>query len=68
MKVTAGYLERLARDYQSAYEAANDALAPPIIWQRGWFKINHARYRRKQVEEMRDTLQFRARQSQTEKS
>jgi hypothetical protein len=63
MKVSASYLENLARDYQKAYAAANDETAPTVTWQRGWFSIGRpaVRRRRKELEEMRDELWRRAR-------
>ena len=52
MKVSATYLERLARDWQRAYMNANGKDAPSIVWEKGWFKIGAVRYRRKRLEEM----------------
>lgn len=63
MKVSAAYLERVAREYQAAYAAANEETAPAITWQRGWFIIGNRpsfRYRRTAIEEMRDELRRRA--------
>lgn len=64
MKVTAAYLERVAREYQAAYTAANGEPAPGIVWQRGWFVITRSigssrKYRRTEIEEMRDELRRR---------
>lgn len=55
MRVTAAYLERVARDWQSAYAKAHDKMAPPVTWERGWFTISNERrpkYRRAQLEQM----------------
>lgn len=60
MKVSAGYLERVARDWQKAFEAAHNKPAPPIVWERGWFRVDQGtykpRYRRAKVEEMTKVL------------
>ena len=56
------YLENLAREWQRAYEAANDKPAPAVRWSRGWFRITiddgplGKGYRRKELELMRDNL------------
>ena len=58
MRFAASYLERLGREWQRAYQRANDGKpAPAITWERGWFIIEGHRYRRAAVERMRDTLQ-----------
>ena len=54
------YLEKLAREWQQAYEVANDKTAPAVVWQRGWFVIGAKRYRRAEFEKMRNELRFRA--------
>lgn len=64
MRVTAAYLERVAREYQAAYTAANEEAAPDLIWQRGWFVMTRGsgtsrKYRRAEIEEMRDELRRR---------
>ena len=56
MRVTASYLERVAREWQAAYSALYLKEAPAVKWERGWFKIQGASYRRKALEEMRDRL------------
>jgi hypothetical protein len=58
MRVSASYLERVARDWQHAFEAAHGKPAPSIIWQKGWFVIESTRwrYRRAAIEEMTKTL------------
>lgn len=58
MRVTAGYLQRVAREWQAAYVAANDKEAPPVAWENGWFKVGTIRYRRKRLEEMTRNLKF----------
>jgi len=59
MRVTAAYLERVARDWQSAYAKAHERTAPPVTWVRGWFTIGNerrAKYRRAQLEQMTKVL------------
>jgi len=56
VRVTAGYLERVARDWQKAFREANGKDAPAVTWEKGWFKIDGKRYRRRALEEMRDRL------------
>lgn len=61
MRVSAAYLERVAREYQAAYSAANEEPAPGLVWQRGWFVMRRSigssrKYRRAEIEEMRDEL------------
>lgn len=58
MRVTAAYLERVARDWQKAYRAANDKDPPPVIWEKGWFKVGTIRYRRQRLEEMTRNLKY----------
>ncbi len=70
MRVTAAYLERLARDWQDAYQAINDQTAPAVVWEKGWFLISGAsstKYRRAKLEEMRDRLRDRLRQKEQRK-
>ncbi len=62
--------DRLISEWQAAYEAANDATAPTIKWEHGWFIISSRmtgslieRVRRKKLEAMRDTLIRRKRDS-----
>lgn len=61
MRVTTGYLEKVARDWQAAFEVAHGKTAPAVTWERGWFKIDHRagytrRYRRAALEEMTKVL------------
>jgi hypothetical protein len=60
MKVTDAYIQRLAREWTSAYEAANGKEAPTVFWINGWFRIDRKKIRRKQLEDMRDVLRMRA--------
>lgn len=64
MSLSASDIERIARDWQSAYAEANDSIAPAITWSRGWFYIGtiKSKYRRAAIEEMTKTL--RARQAE----
>lgn len=66
MRVTASYLERVARDWQSAYVSANDGKpAPSIKWEKGWFIVQGHRYRRAKVEMMTGVLRKVASQMST---
>jgi hypothetical protein len=61
MRVSAAYLERVAREWQAAYVEAHDKSAPAIVWERGWFRIFNdsrwrPRYRRATIEAMTKTL------------
>jgi 2-methylcitrate dehydratase PrpD len=56
MRVTTAYLERVAREWQAAYLAANGKTAPPVVWEKGWFKVGAIRYRRQRLEEMTQNL------------
>jgi len=56
VRVTAGYLERIARDWQKAYREANSKGAPAVTWANGWFQIGAHRYRRATLEDMTSTL------------
>ena len=57
MRVTASYLERVARDWQKAYAAANDGkMAPAVRWEKGWFIVEGFRYRRAKLEMMTGVL------------
>lgn len=58
MRVSAGYLERVAREWQRAYLAANGKDAPAVVWEKGWFKIGSIRYRRQRLEEMTANLKY----------
>lgn len=62
-RFTAGYLERVGRDWQDAYAKVNGRKAPPIAWESGWFRIKYdgyqPRYRRAQLERMTRTLRDR---------
>lgn len=63
MRVTAAYLERLMRDYQQAYAAANSKPCPRLRWEKGWFTIGESgrtKYRRARLEEMLANLRWRA--------
>jgi len=63
VRVTAAYIERLIRNYQKAYEAANNKPCPPLIWEDGWFSIGESRrtkHRRAKLEEMLANLRWRA--------
>jgi hypothetical protein len=68
MKITASYLDCVARDWQSAYIAANSKNAPAVVWEGGWFVIDGRRYRRAKLESMRDELRRRALAKQEEKN
>lgn len=61
MRVSAAYLERVARDWQQAFQQAHGKDAPAVVWEKGWFRINnesgwHPRYRRATLEAMTKTL------------
>jgi hypothetical protein len=60
VRVSAAYLERVARDWQDAYCAAHQKPAPHIVWERGWFRIvdggYRPKYRRAKLEQMTATL------------
>lgn len=59
MRVTAGYLERVAKDWQQAFENAHGKPAPPITRKGGWFTIKQStehKYRRAQIEQMTKVL------------
>jgi hypothetical protein len=60
MRVSAAYRERLIREWQEAYEVANDKTAPAVTIDRGWFLIGTKRYGRARFEEMRNNLRFQA--------
>jgi hypothetical protein len=60
MRVSPAYRERLIREWQEAYEIANDKTAPAVTVDRGWFLIGTKRYGRKVFEEMRNNLRFAA--------
>lgn len=63
MRVSEAYIARLIRDYQKAYEAANDKACPSLLWEGGWFSIGESRrtkYRRTRLEEMLANLRWRA--------
>jgi hypothetical protein len=58
MRVSASYLEKVAKDWQRAFTEANGKVAPAVTWERGWFKIDGGqwRHRRATLEEMTKTL------------
>ncbi len=61
MRVSTAYLNKVARDWQKAYEAAHRNEAPTVFWENGWFKIDDGRgytprYRRAKLEQMTATL------------
>jgi len=60
MRVSAAYLERVAKDWQHAFEAAHGKPAPQIRWSRGWFRIGDGPlgtgYRRTKLEQMTKVL------------
>lgn len=60
MRVSAAYLERVARDWQLAFVKAHGRSAPHIEWVRGWFRIGvgpyRQGYRRAQLEQMTKVL------------
>lgn len=61
MKVSAAYLERVARDWQQAFKEVHGKSAPGVYWENGWFRIENPtgwnpRYRRAKLEEMTSTL------------
>lgn len=60
MKVTDAYIQRLAREWTEAYEAANGKEAPTVFWVDGWFRISLQKVRRRTLEKMRDELRRRA--------
>lgn len=60
MKVTDAYIQRLAREWSAAYEAANGKEAPTVFWVNGFFRIDGQKIRRKKLEDMRDVLRMRA--------
>lgn len=52
-------IERVAKDWQSAYAKAHERTAPPVTWEKGWFTIGNERYpkyRHAQIEQMTKTL------------
>lgn len=59
-RVHVAEIEQTAREWQRAFEAAHDKAAPPVYWERGWFRIDHGgwapRYRRATLEAMTKTL------------
>lgn len=52
--------ERLIKEWQTAFEAANDKPAPSVTWSHGWYWIQESKFRRAKLEEMRDVLIKRA--------
>ena len=59
MRVSAAYLERVAKNWQDAFAKAHEKTAPPVTWERGWFTIGNERrhkYRRAQLEQMTKVL------------
>lgn len=59
MRVSAAYLERVARNWQAAFTEAHGKTAPPITWAKGWFTIKQTtarKYRRTQIEAMTKVL------------
>lgn len=59
MRVSAAYLERVAKDWQKAFQEAHDKPAPAVVWEKGWFRIENSwrpRYRRATLEAMTKTL------------
>jgi len=59
MRVSAGYLERVAKDWQNAYAKAHERTAPSVTWEKGWFTIGNERrskYRRAKLEQMTKVL------------
>jgi predicted TPR repeat methyltransferase len=64
MRVTASYLEKVGRDWQAAYAAANGKTAPAIRWSKGWFRVGDdplgKGYRRAELEEMTKRLRLTA--------
>jgi len=60
MRVSAAHLERVARDWQRAFEDAHGKTAPTVEWVRGWFRIGNGTirkgYRRADLEQMTKVL------------
>lgn len=60
MRVSASYLERVARDWQQAFQRAHGRSPPAVEWVRGWFRIGvgpfRQGYRRAQLEQMTKVL------------
>jgi hypothetical protein len=57
-----GWIDKLISEYRSAYTISNGCEAPCVTYTRGWFRVGHPStpYRRKKIEQMRDTLLSRA--------
>lgn len=56
MSLHASDLEQIARDWQRAFSEAHGKIAPPVVWEWGWFRIGANRYRRKKLQEMTEVL------------
>jgi hypothetical protein len=58
MRVSEGYIERVAQQWRSAFQQVNGRKAPKVVWERGWFRIKgvETRYRRTTLEKMTKNL------------